>query len=754
MANEVQLNAGIRSNLLLLQNTTTSLERTQLRLATGNKINSALDGPASFFASKGLTQRAGDLNGLKDGIGQAISTIKSADTGITNIEKLVEQARGLTTQALGSLGNDASSVSLRNSLASQYNSILRQIDRLAADSGYQGKNLLVGSGLSIDATATSKTSVNALAGISGARATNVVTADNYLIEVTGDGTISGSSNDIAEAERDRGISNLQISGFASTNAANFDDISIKVSGGTGKDKTITVTEGNATVTQTFTNAEWDVASSNGTVLKFAHSFQSGTNVSFDLDFDAIEDVPDTAGVGTSIIEKNVDLQVAITNENGEKITRDGLSLLGQGKVSDGENAFAFDSGTARITVDERQILLTSKYSAAAGVSYGTGAGAIVGTPQVGTTPISVDETFTVTGAATSFNYATNNFNTFSLAITGSGSVGTANLGSITGTDTQVTNVSAVGINDLSFVINVNPGELKYTVSAASAAATEVSTTVVGTDLSFGAGGVGLSAVGSFADNTVTSVQIKIIAANSTSATFQYTDEFGGTASVTVTLSTNGTLISAAGQSLVFSVTGGINSGAVIAFNQASANNTEVNLGATLDLKVRGAFTATREVKFDVRAANTGASSVLTTKQVTDATDANNLAVQLNETNTSNVTVISQNVQTNGQGLRLDFAQNGWNDRTDIDAAVKQLDAAKLSLRAASSNLSTNLNVIQTRETYTAEFSNVLIEGANKLVQADQNEEGANILTLQTRQQLGTISLSLANQAQQAILRLF
>jgi flagellin len=129
-------------------------------------------------------------------------------------------------------------------------------------------------------------------------------------------------------------------------------------------------------------------------------------------------------------------------------------------------------------------------------------------------------------------------------------------------------------------------------------------------------------------------------------------------------------------------------------------------------------------------------------------------VQLNETNTSNVTVISQNVQTNGQGLRLDFAQNGWNDRTDIDNSIKQLDAAKLTLRAASSNLSTNLNIIQTREDYTKEFSDVLTEGASKLVAADQNEEGANILTLQTRQQLGTISLSLANQAQQAILRLF
>lgn len=752
MANEVQLNAGIRSNLLLLQNTTVSLERTQLRLATGNKINSALDGPASFFAAKGLNQRAGDLNGLKDGIGQAISTIKSADTGITNIEKLVEQARGLTTQALGQLGNDSSSVSLRNSLASQYNSILRQIDRLAADSGYQGKNLLVGSGLSIDATASSKVNVNALAGISGARATNVVSADNYNIEVTGDGAISGSSNDIAEAERDRGISNLQIAGFASTNAANFDDIRIKVSGGQGKDKTITVTEGSATVTQTFTNSEWDIAQANGTTLKFSHSFQSGTNVSFDIDFDAIEDTPDTAGVGTSIIEKNVNLQVAITNENGEKITRDGLSLLGQGKVSDGENAYAFDSGTARVTVDERQILLSSKFSAAVGTAYGTGGGTIVGTPTIGTaTPVSVDETFALTGSATSFDYATNNFQTFTLALAGDNGTSVAGTSTIVATDTE-TSFDGVGAQALNFTLNINLGEVKYAVTAASATAAETSGTVVGTDISFGTTNIAFGGAGSFADDTVTSVNIKIIAANSTSATFQYTDEFGGTASVTITLDGSQHIVAATSQ-IAFSITGGINSGAVISF-AAAASLTEVNLGATLDVKVRGAFTATRDVQFDVRAANTGSSAVLTTKQVTDASDANNLAVQLNETNTSNVTVVSQNVQTNGQGLKLDFAQNGWNDRTDIDAAVKQLDAAKLSLRAASSNLSTNLNVIQTRETYTAEFSNVLIEGGNKLVQADQNEEGANILTLQTRQQLGTISLSLANQAQQAILRLF
>jgi flagellin-like hook-associated protein FlgL len=178
------------------------------------------------------------------------------------------------------------------------------------------------------------------------------------------------------------------------------------------------------------------------------------------------------------------------------------------------------------------------------------------------------------------------------------------------------------------------------------------------------------------------------------------------------------------------------------------------LDASVGFKVRGEFSAQRSASFDVRGTNDGGAATLETEQLVDGNDANNLTVQLNETNTSTVTVVSQNVQTDGQGLQLDFAQNFWNDRSDIDNAIRQLDAAKLKLRSASSSLSTNSNTLLTRLDFTASFSDVLKEGAGKLTLADQNEEGANILTLQTRQQLGTISLSLANQAQQAILRLF
>lgn len=741
--NDVQLSAGIRSNLLLLQQTTTLLNRTQVRLATGNKVNSALDGPTAFFAAKGLNQRAGDLNGLKDGIGQAISTINSADQGITSIQNLVDQAKGLTTQALGSLGNDDQSVALRKNLADSYNSILRQIDKLAQDSSYQGKNLLTGSGLRLDATAASKTATNAIAGISGAQVTNVVDTDSYTISVTGDGAISGDSADIANTEEDRGISNLTINGFANTAANNFDSVSIKLSGGKGKDKTFTITEGDQSITQTFTTAQWTAAKANNDILRLSASFSSGTKVSFDVNFDDIEDVPDTAGVGTSTIQKNVNLQVVATNAAGETITRDGLQALGSGKVANGQNSFAFDSGTARVDVDERTILQGSNYSAAAGTSYGTGAGAIVGTPDF-TGTVTADETFTLTAAGSGYDYTTNQFTTFNLTLQGSSSTGTATTSSVTTATAGAVAFSALtGANSVAFTLDTNYGDLKYIATAGSAGAAEIAGTKSATNLagSVTTGVVSISSALNFADNAVTGVSITVTGTGS-AGTLVVHDAAGNSASVAFSNSTTATSVTIGGATLN------------IALSATGILSLDASSGGTFDFKVRGDFTAAREAKFDVRGTNAGQTATLTTKQLVDGTDANNMTVQLNEKNTSTVTVVSQNVQTSGQGLQLDFAQNSWSDRSDIDNAIKQLDAATTKLRSASSGLSTNLNIIQTREDYTAEFANVLTEGATKLTAADQNEEGANILTLQTRQQLGTISLSLANQAQQAILRLF
>jgi flagellin-like hook-associated protein FlgL len=759
MANQVQLSSSIRSNLLLLQTTQSSLDRTQTRLSTGNKVNSALDSPTAFFSAQSLNQRATDLSNLKDGIGQAISTINAGDTGITAIQGLIDNATALTQSALSSLGTDANSVATRQSLATQYNTILRQIDSQAADSGYAGKNLLIGSGLRLGVTASSQLNANAITGVSGATVTNVTKSDSYSIAVTGDGAISGDAGDIATTETDRGISNLVVNGFASTSKNTLSDITIKQSGGTGKDKTFTVTEGDESFTQTFTQAQAATAKSNDTVLKFSHSFGSGTNVGFDIDFDSIEDVPDTAGVGTSTIQKNVNLQVAVTNSQGQTVTRDGLQSVGNGKVSDGDNAFSFDTGTARVTLDERQILQASGYSTAASSSYGTGSAAIVGTPTLATpSAVSVDEAFDVTANATSFNYATQQFDGYSVSIDGNGSAGVATQFVSVGNANAVSFGTTGSINSTAINIAFNFNELKYIATAAAATSAEVKGTIT---QQTGATGVisnspfnGVGTVSGFTANQVSKLSVDVSVNSAGVTTITGSDGAGGVFSATVTVASAGAAI------VSLTIAGGTNDGAKLnlsfgdsALSAAGSAQTATS-HAAFTIQVRGAYTATRDAQFDVRAAHTGESGTLATKQLVDASDQNNLTVQLNETNTSIVTVVSQNVQTNGQGLQLDQAQNNWGDRSDIQNAIDQLNKATNLLRTSSSNLGTNLNIIQTRQDFTSAFSNVLTEGASKLTEADQNEESANMLTLQTRQQLGTIALSLANQSQQAILRLF
>ena len=134
--NDISLTAGMRANLISLQGSVDLLNRTQERLATGKKINSALDNPTAYFASQALLARASDLSVLKDGMGQAIQTIKAADAGIRGITALIEAAKGLTQSAR------AADATGRASLATQFGDLLTQIDELALDSGYQGLNLL------------------------------------------------------------------------------------------------------------------------------------------------------------------------------------------------------------------------------------------------------------------------------------------------------------------------------------------------------------------------------------------------------------------------------------------------------------------------------------------------------------------------------------------------------------------------------------------------------------------------------------
>lgn len=128
----------------------------------------------------------------------------------------------------------------------------------------------------------------------------------------------------------------------------------------------------------------------------------------------------------------------------------------------------------------------------------------------------------------------------------------------------------------------------------------------------------------------------------------------------------------------------------------------------------------------------------------------NLRINFNENRTSKLDI--NGVDASIKNLGLDIVE--WESNEDINGSINQISEAINKIQDFISELGNNLEVMTTRENFTKNIINTLVEGADKLVLADMNEEAANMLSLQTRQQLAINALSLAAQSAQSILRLF
>lgn len=137
MASNVTLTSALRSNLLSLQGTQKLLDSTQLRLATGLKVNSALDGASAFFTSQTLKNSASDLSGLLDAMGQGIQVLKAVDAGITALTNLVNQKIAIANEARAAVAGSSSAT-----FTARYDAIGVQIDQLVTDVSYNGVKLL------------------------------------------------------------------------------------------------------------------------------------------------------------------------------------------------------------------------------------------------------------------------------------------------------------------------------------------------------------------------------------------------------------------------------------------------------------------------------------------------------------------------------------------------------------------------------------------------------------------------------------
>ena len=220
MANtKIFLSAGVQSNLLSLQRTSKLLNTVQTRLSTNLKVNSAIDDASAYFTARALTNRADDLNSLKENIDLSISALQAAIGGIEAITELVEQAKGLANTAKAT-GDTAE----RSLLAVQFNELLGQIDDLANDASFNGTNLI--------------------------RAT----PDNLEVDFNEDGS-----------------SDLTITGLDSTTSAN--GLNVAAAGndfGGLTDINLTITQLNSALTELRTNAA--TLGSNNTVLQTRLNF--------------------------------------------------------------------------------------------------------------------------------------------------------------------------------------------------------------------------------------------------------------------------------------------------------------------------------------------------------------------------------------------------------------------------------------------------------------------------------------------------
>lgn len=141
MGSDLQVSTSLRRKVESLKDVQEQQRIIQERLATGKLVSRPTDDPDRYFTASALDDRASSLSGLLDDMGQSIQTMSAADKGMTAIGKLLDVLKGKINAARAE-----ADPARRADYAAEYNGILRQIEGLAEDSSYNGKNLLGGVG--------------------------------------------------------------------------------------------------------------------------------------------------------------------------------------------------------------------------------------------------------------------------------------------------------------------------------------------------------------------------------------------------------------------------------------------------------------------------------------------------------------------------------------------------------------------------------------------------------------------------------
>ena len=207
----------------------------------------------------------------------------------------------------------------------------------------------------------------------------------------------------------------------------------------------------------------------------------------------------------------------------------------------------------------------------------------------------------------------------------------------------------------------------------------------------------------------------------------------------------------------------IETGCIVNSNKKISSAANVNIAEEADFNYLPNLDITDEMPFLSRASNNNSTkqyaSILeqydsiikdSTYKGVNLLKSEKLNVRFNENGSADLNVVGKDMSSNALGL----STAEWSNQGDIAQSLQEIASALKSIRAFTAELGNNYSIITNRQEFTENLINILTEGADKLTLADMNEESANMLSLQTRQQLAINSLSLASQASQAVLKLF
>jgi flagellin-like hook-associated protein FlgL len=608
MNNKIALTASMRSNLLSLKNTQAMFSKTQDKLSTGYKVNSAIDNPSSYFTAQALNSRANDLSTLLDGIGQAISTLEVADQGITTLQSFVEQAKTVANNA-----RDTQNVASNTTTMQKFDT-----DRLRT--------------LTLDQQMTTLTNTDEL-----------VIRSGKSTELVGTKTVS------ADTQASAAFSNTAVTAPVIGTAGTGGSGSLKVG-----------------------NEEF--------ILDFNTAVTANTMKEY---------TQFAAGDRLKIVDSSTLTQTVVEDSNGKRHV---INLTGV--IDPASNPAA--AATADVLREGTEITCTAADMITTTVS------------ELGSTA------------------QTSSFTAASWTVTKSG-LGASGANVKTQTYLQFKGGQTVGqvLERMEYFIGKDKISLSFedgnlAVRSMNTASIEATGTGTGDFAQAFGLDVGTTITVDPTAETAEALRQKIDAIDGINADF---DETGH---ITIKNMNGDDMVMSGKLAELLGVNGAVTNGS----NERDSYAKQFNaMLSQMDQLVQDS-----------------------SYKGVNLLNGDSLTVNFNESRTSSVELKGVTFDSNGLGLTK--AANRWIDNASIDTSLNQIIKATSLLRAQSSEFGQNLSTVQIREDFTQNMINNLQSGADKLTLADMNEEAANMLALQTRQQLGLNSLSMASQASQSVLSLF